>query len=54
MTRRDLLVVSIHGYVGANPELGKPDTGGQVVFVLELAKQFAELGYRVDLVTRRF
>jgi mannosylfructose-phosphate synthase len=54
MTRRDLLVVSIHGYVGANPELGKPDTGGQVVFVLELAKQFAELGYRVDVVTRRF
>ena len=46
--------MSIHGYVGATPELGKPDTGGQVVFVLELAKQFAELGYRVDLVTRRF
>src|SRR5688572_29549173 len=54
MTRRDLLVLSLHGYVGANPELGKPDTGGQVVFVLELAKQFAELGYRVDVVTRRF
>ena len=54
MTRRDLLVLSIHGYVGANPELGKPDTGGQVVFVLELAKQFADLGYRVELVTRRF
>ncbi len=54
MTKRDLLVMSIHGYVGASPELGKPDTGGQVVFVLELAKQFAELGYRVDLVTRRF
>ena len=54
MTKQDFLVLSIHGYVGANPELGKPDTGGQVVFVLELAKQFAELGYRVDLVTRRF
>lgn len=54
MSKPDLLVTSIHGYVGANPELGKPDTGGQVVFVLELAKQFVELGYRVDLVTRRF
>ena len=47
-------MLSIHGYVGAEPELGKPDTGGQVVFVLELAKRFARLGYQVDLVTRRF
>lgn len=47
-------MLSIHGYVAAEPELGKPDTGGQVVFVLELAKRFARLGYRVDLVTRRF
>jgi mannosylfructose-phosphate synthase len=49
-----ILMLSIHGYVGAEPELGKPDTGGQVVFVLELAKRFARLGYKVDLVTRRF
>jgi mannosylfructose-phosphate synthase len=49
-----ILMISLHGYVGAEPELGKPDTGGQVVFVLELAKRFSRLGYRVDLVTRRF
>ncbi|MBA2338039.1 MAG: glycosyltransferase, partial [Acidimicrobiia bacterium] len=49
-----LLVMSLHGYVGASPELGKPDTGGQVVFVLELSRHLAELGYRVDIVTRRF
>jgi mannosylfructose-phosphate synthase len=49
-----ILMLSLHGYVGANPELGKPDTGGQVVYVLELAKRFSRLGYRVDLVTRRF
>jgi len=49
-----ILMLSLHGYVGANPELGKPDTGGQVVFVLELAKRFSRLGYRVDVVTRRF
>lgn len=49
-----ILMLSTHGYVGAEPELGKPDTGGQVVFVLELAKRFARLGYRVDVVTRRF
>jgi len=49
-----ILMISLHGYVGVEPELGKPDTGGQVVFVLELAKRFSRLGYRVDLVTRRF
>jgi mannosylfructose-phosphate synthase len=49
-----ILMMSLHGYVGAEPELGKPDTGGQVVYVLELAKRFSRLGRRVDLVTRRF
>lgn len=49
-----ILMLSTHGYVAAEPELGKPDTGGQVVFVLELAKRLSRLGYRVDLVTRRF
>jgi mannosylfructose-phosphate synthase len=50
----NILMLSLHGYVAAEPELGKPDTGGQVVYVLELAKRFSRLGYRVDLVTRRF
>lgn len=49
-----ILMMSTHGYVAAEPELGKPDTGGQVVYVLELAKRFSALGYRVDLVTRQF
>jgi len=49
-----ILMISIHGYVGAEPELGKPDTGGQVVYVLELANRFSRLGKRVDLITRRF
>jgi mannosylfructose-phosphate synthase len=49
-----ILMISLHGYVAAEPELGKPDTGGQVVFVLELAKRFSRLGYWVDVVTRRF
>ncbi len=52
--RESILMISTHGYVGAEPELGRPDTGGQVVFVLELAKRFARLGYNVDVVTRRF
>jgi mannosylfructose-phosphate synthase len=49
-----ILMLSLHGYVSADAELGKPDTGGQVVYVLELAKRFSRLGRRVDLVTRRF
>ncbi len=49
-----ILMLSTHGYVAAEPELGKPDTGGQVVYILELAKRFSRLGRRVDLVTRRF
>jgi mannosylfructose-phosphate synthase len=47
-------MISVHGYVGAHTEIGKPDTGGQVVFVIELAKRFARLGHRVDILTRRF
>jgi mannosylfructose-phosphate synthase len=54
LTPPRLLMLSLHGYVAAEPELGLPDTGGQVVFVLELAKQFRDLGYTVDIVTRRF
>ncbi len=50
----NILMISLHGYVASEPELGKPDTGGQVVFVLELAKRFSRLGRRVDLLTRRF
>lgn len=49
-----ILMLSIHGYVAADAEMGLPDTGGQVVFVLELAKRFAALGHTVDVVTRRF
>jgi len=49
-----ILMLSLHGYVAVEPEFGKPDTGGQVVFVLELAKRFSRLGYRVDVVTRKF
>ncbi|HUT13225.1 MAG TPA: glycosyltransferase [Thermoguttaceae bacterium] len=47
-------MISTHGYVSAAPEFGKPDTGGQVVYVLELSKCLARMGYRVDVLTRRF
>jgi mannosylfructose-phosphate synthase len=34
--------------------LGAADTGGQVVYVLELSKKLAQLGYEVDIWTRQF
>ncbi len=47
-------MISTHGYVAAQPPLGAADTGGQVVYVLELSKKLAQLGYEVDIWTRRF
>ena len=47
-------MISTHGYVSGQPELGRPDTGGQVVYVLRLSEALARLGYKVDIMTRRF
>ena len=47
-------MVSTHGYVAAIPPLGAADTGGQVVYVIELSKKLAQLGYEVDIWTRQF
>lgn len=52
--RPRIAMVSTHGYVAANPPLGAADTGGQVVYVLELSRKLALLGYDVDIWTRRF
>lgn len=49
-----ICMISTHGYVAGEPPLGAADTGGQVVYVLELSKKLAELGYQVDLWTRQF
>lgn len=49
-----IAMVSTHGYVAAAPPLGAADTGGQVVYVLELSKKLTQLGYEVDIWTRQF
>ncbi|MBL8812671.1 MAG: glycosyltransferase [Planctomycetaceae bacterium] len=49
-----IAMISTHGYVAARPPLGASDTGGQVVYVLEISKKLAQLGYQVDIWTRRF
>jgi sucrose-phosphate synthase len=54
---RYLMLLSVHGLVrGTDMELGRDeDTGGQVKYVVELARALAEHPEvdRVDLVTRR-
>jgi mannosylfructose-phosphate synthase len=51
---RRIMMISTHGYVAATPELGKPDTGGQVVYILELARCLGRLGFHIDIFTRQF
>ena len=48
-----IMMISTHGYVEPEPEFGMPDTGGQVVYVLELSRCLARLGYQVDILTRQ-
>jgi sucrose-phosphate synthase len=51
-----ILLISVHGLIrGVEPELGRdPDTGGQVLYVLELARALAlrDEVAQVDLLTR--
>jgi mannosylfructose-phosphate synthase len=54
MTLSRLGLFSVHGYVEAEPRLGATDTGGQVTYVLELARALARQGVAVDLYTRQF
>lgn len=49
-----ILMVSTHGYFEGEPSFGRADTGGQIVFVIELSKELARLGYKVDILTRQF
>ena len=51
---RSIAMLSIHGYFDPVPQLGRTDTGGQVIYVLELSKALARLGYKVDIYTRWF
>ncbi len=51
---KSICMLSVHGHVDPRPVLGKTDTGGQVTYVLELAKAMARTGIKVDIYTRRF
>jgi len=49
-------LINPQGHVRWNnpPIAGHPDTGGQIVYILELAKELSLLGCRVDIFTRYF
>ena len=49
-----IAMLSTHGYFDPVPQLGRTDTGGQVVYVLELAKALTTHGVKVDIYTRWF
>lgn len=49
-----IALLSTHGYFDPVPTLGRTDTGGQVVYVLELAKALARRGIKTDIYTRWF
>lgn len=51
---KSIAMLSTHGYFDAVPVLGRTDTGGQVVYVLELAKALGRMGIKVDIYTRWF
>jgi mannosylfructose-phosphate synthase len=51
---KSIAMLSTHGYFDARPTLGRTDTGGQVVYVLELAKALGRMGIKVDIYTRWF
>jgi len=42
------------GYVTNPPPLGKTDTGGQTIYVLQLAQALAKKNIKVDIIARKF
>jgi mannosylfructose-phosphate synthase len=53
-TFKHIAMLSTHGYFDPKPLLGETDTGGQVLYVLELSKALSRKGIKVDIFTRWF
>jgi len=51
---KNICMLSTHGYFDPVPQLGRTDTGGQVVYVLQLAMALAKRKIKVDIYTRWF
>lgn len=48
------MFLSIHGHVDPIPDLGQTDTGGQVVYTIEVAKRLSSRDLKIDIYTRWF
>lgn len=51
---RRICMLNPQGYVTYPAQLGKTDTGGQTLYVLELAKALGRKNVKVDIITRQF
>jgi len=51
---RRVCMLNPQGYLQYPPPLGKTDTGGQIIYVLSLAKALGKKNIKVDIVTRQF
>lgn len=49
-----IAMINPQGYVAYPPPLGKTDTGGQTLYVLQLAKALGKKNIKVDIITRQF
>ena len=49
-----IAIVATHGHLAAELPAGAPDTGARAVYVMATARRLAQLGFAVDLWTRRF
>lgn len=49
-----ICILNPQGYIEVPPPLGKTDTGGQITYILELARALGKKGIKVDIVTRQF
>ncbi len=49
-----ICMLNPQGYFFDPPPLGKTDTGGQIVYVLQLAKALGKKNIKVDIITRKF
>lgn len=51
---RRVCILNPQGYVEYPAPLGKTDTGGQTVYILQLAKALGKRNIKVDIITRQF
>src|SRR5258708_27572636 len=49
-----ICMINPQGYVQYPPPLGKTDTGGQTIYVIQLAKALGKKNIKVDILTRQF